>query len=304
MTTLLICAASADARRFHFVGEGTVWADGDRYAAISLKDRPVRVIDDLARRGWSVTSPRPNCHLSGVAARTVMWDCSQATPPLEAPRLQELGTRTLRPVPGWDTYARWFESFRYQLTAPFGPYPAGLGARWVGGAYGCFRCKAGPSFMDWHTGTFVPRVDDVAGRVVDLDDPDLEVPLCAPLQRHVSPYEDDTGSFGFYASAYRSPWFLNDAYAEGSVLKLYRCGHRKAVFTVRCRCHDPVLGRRHLLWLDQYDVRAFDLAKRRRVSLGKLEPVAGPRLYATRHTLYITTYGGYVYAASLPRPST
>lgn len=289
LAALILCTGSAEAGRFRFVGEGTVWTDGDRYAAVSLKDRAVRVIDDVADRSWSVTPPDPGCYLHEVAARNVLWGCSQA-----APLLQELGSETTRPVPGWDAYLAWFETIRYSLTAPTGPYPGGFGRSWLTAAYGCFRCAAEPSYLDWRTGRLVSGVPDLPTKIIDLDDPDLEATLCKPLHPRVH----------HYVAVYEPPWFLLYRHGGQGLLHLSHCGSARPVFSVRCRCFGPILGHRHLLWLDGYTVRGYDLAKRRRVSLGRLEPVAGPQLWATRHTLYVTTYGGYVYAARLERGPT
>jgi hypothetical protein len=44
----LVVSASADAgSRFHLIGKGSAWGDGDRWAVLQLEGKPLRVIDDL-----------------------------------------------------------------------------------------------------------------------------------------------------------------------------------------------------------------------------------------------------------------
>ena len=281
LAILLVAAPSAEAAKFRLVGQGHVWTDGDRYAAVMLDGRPIRVIDDLRRKSWRVLPPRPGCFVGGIAAARVLWSCP------EQPLLQELETGLVHPLPGWDANVE-------------GRFAGGLGNHWYVVSYSCARCDGSTSYVNWRTGAVVPRVEERATRVVDVDAPGLEVPLCSPLRRRSIPAELREGGSAFYGSAYRRPWLLSDELGITHVIRLSHCREAKPVLRMRCECPDVPLGPRYMLWLDGYTVRGYDLRKRRTVRLGRIHRVAGPHLFATRRTVYVTDFGGYLWALPLP----
>ena len=64
----------------------------------------------------------------------------------------------------------------------------------MGGVVSCYHCGPAISYIDWHSGRFVESLKEVATRLPDLDDPDLEVPICAPLRRQPSG-DPEAGAF-------------------------------------------------------------------------------------------------------------
>jgi hypothetical protein len=183
-----------------------------------------------------------------------------------------------------------------------GPGPIGLGGRWLRGEVTCDRCIQVWSYIDLRTGRFVSQVRERATRLVDLDEPDLEVPLCAPLRRR--PLEDYVGP-PFEEATFRRPWLLTELRQERGYVRVRRCGRRNPVIVGPCRSRgcDVQLGRRHVVWLDGGVVRAFDLVTRRRFVVGKVKPSLEPgSLHLTRHRVYVVPYsGGEVQVAPLPR---
>jgi hypothetical protein len=290
IAVMLLAAASAEAApRFKPIGEGRVMADGNRWALLQLEGQPARVIDDLRGRSWEVPVPSPMCTAIGVAAANVLWSC-----PGVDPQLQQAQTGALRPVPGWDAYERWFAEF-----AAFGwvgspPYPSGLGSRWVRGSALCYHCAPMHSYMDWRTGRFVEPFEERANRVVDLDEPELEVKLCRPLHRV---RDRALGMDQLAPARYDAPWLLERTEPYPS-LRLYRCGQRRPVVSRRCgRSCDAILGGGFLTWLEWPRVRALRLADGRRFRLGQ---PAGGSIQRTRRTIYINAYPGTVLARAMP----
>jgi hypothetical protein len=305
--TLAVCASAADARSpFRLLGAGSAWTDGDRYAAINLKDQPAHVVDEWTGRAFDVVGPT-GCFLQGVAEGTVLWQCDgflNRYQPVERPKIEDLATGALRDVPGWDTYLRWFDATRYR--SGFygqGPTVSGFGSRWLSAYIWCYHCIPEDSYIDWHTGTFVERRSEVAERVPDLDDPELDVPLCAPLRR-LPLHEDEDPPF--QASAYDPPWFQRDAYTDRLVVRLHHCGRRKPILVARCRfdhCWSFQLGGGYLTWRQGLTVYAYRLASRHLLRVGSLPwRVQGPVVYHTRRTVYaFDSENTGVWAAPLPR---
>lgn len=289
---LLTLASAADARTpFRQIGTGTVWTDGDRYAALMLSRGPNRIVDAASGATWELPEPAYGCRVAGVAAGHVLWDC-------DVPLLQELATGTLRELPGWDTYLQWREN--EPLGVDRWTDLTGFGDRWVKADLLCPHCPAIWSYIDWHTGALVARVDERAKRVVDLDEPELDVPLCAPLvrKRHASPERPP-----FRPASFERPWLLRDLSSTSRVLELHRCGRHKPLVAARCKrggCRSPQLGGGYLTWRDGFDVGAYRVARRRRTLVGRLPRKASGAVIAhTRRTVYAFDDEFRVYAAPL-----
>jgi hypothetical protein len=298
----LLAAGPADARSpFRSLGDGVGWADGERYAAITpTNDAPAgarsRVFDDATGRTWELSPPRSGCHVFAVAQGNVLWSCYTG-----APVIQELESGATRPVPGWDTYQRWLTRDRFA-----GPGPvdvSGFGGRWLQATMWCYHCPPALSFMDWHTGTFVSATTDLAERTVDLDNPELDVPLCAPLRR--LPVKHPEGSPKYVPSEYERPWMLRNLWASGATVRVYRCGRREPLLIARCRfgdCLSRQLGGGYLTWRDGYRVYAFKLASRKRLDVGRLPAsISTPAIVHTRRNVYATSGEGKVFVAPIPR---
>jgi hypothetical protein len=307
LAVLLLAAPAADARSpFHLLGTGTVWTDGDRYAVLQLDGQPVRVIDEATRLSWNVTGTPTGCFLEGAADGYLLWNCYEAPP-----GLQEIQTSRVTAVPGWDAYEAWVAQNTKEWTFPFGPEVAGFGSHWIRGVIGCYHCGPTYSYVDWHSGSLLKGAVADAKHVADLDDPDLDVKLCAPLR---IPSTDDGTGGRYYddgaGTTYQRPWFLrNDS---RRYIQLYRCGHRKPLHIHRCQhlyaCASQ-LGGGYLTWNDSpwgvTTIGAFRLSNRRKRTIGKL-PGTGTALH-TRRTVYVNIVSeevgasGKVYAARLPR---
>jgi len=232
LAVLLVSAPAADARSaFHKIGDGPVWADGERYAAVGgggWTGKPSRIIDDVTRRSWTLAPPRNDCGVAGAAAGYVLWDCSV---PEYTPLLQSLETGAVSQAPGWDAFVSWLD---FPVRRDDRPYVSGFGARWLRATYWCYHCGPQFSFVDWHSGAFRGLLPDLARHSYDVDLPELDRRICAPLSRRAVEGE---GRFEveFAPEDYEPPWLLRDAASTSDRLGLYHCGRRKPVAIPRCR---------------------------------------------------------------------
>jgi hypothetical protein len=300
----LLAASSAEARpAFHRIGEGQVWSDGERYAAVggaAYTGKPALVLDDATGRRWTLTPPRNECGFYAVAAREVLWNCHGLQ---DIPLFQNLDTGTVREVPGWYLYIRWFESLGPR-NDPDRPYVTGFGDRWLRTTDQCYHCGPEVHYVDWHSGAFRTDFPDVARRSVDLDRPELDRPICAPLSRRPEA-DSDYGGPRFASEDYEPPWMLRDTTVSSWRLRLYHCGRRKPVTIARCQlghCLSPQLGGGYLTWRDGYRVYASRLASRRRVRVGTLPGgTEAPTVVHTRRSVYAAGTDLNAYAAPLKR---
>jgi hypothetical protein len=158
--------------------------------------------------------------------------------------------------------------------------------------------------VDWHSGAFRTDFPDVARRSVDLDRPELDRPICAPLSRRPEA-DSDYGGPRFASEDYEPPWMLRDTTVSSWRLRLYHCGRRKPVTIARCQlghCLSPQLGGGYLTWRDGYRVYASRLASRRRVRVGTLPGgTEAPTVVHTRRSVYAAGTDLNAYAAPLKR---
>jgi hypothetical protein len=308
LVAMLVAAPIAQAgSRFRLLGTGWAKADGHRYAVLQLDRKPLRVIDERARRSWTIADPPAGCEAvpAGVAAGHLLWDCP--APPwgmatVSRPLLQELDTGEVGPVPGWDAYLRAFEENSPYGFIGTGPHPDGFGSHWLRGVQACYHCDAGYTYIDWHTGELA-GVADGPRRVLDLDKPDLAVPLCAPLRRAAE--EGEWGDPLLLDARYQRPWLLREQGPPLRAVRLYRCGRHKPLVLHRCdfsSC-DADLGSGYLTWVDQTlglaRIGTFRLADRRRLAVKRID--AFGELQRTGKTFYFTTRENQVYRAPIPR---
>ena len=314
LAALLLAAPAADARApFHLIARGSsVTTDGERYALLRDRDGiPYRVIDDQSGRSWPVPVAPAGCLPSvQVADGQLLWDdcptlASEA--PSSRPVLQDLETGELRQVPGWDAYLSWFATRAQGGWLGGGPTPNLFGSHWLRARIDCYHCGPEWSYIDWRSGRLIPSPGDAATTVPDVDSPELEVPLCAPLRRHLVDGGGYTADY-FEESVYDPPWYQRSASAR--YVQLYRCGHRKPVRIHRCSTTAPCfsqLGAGYLTWSDpSLVIKAFRLADRRVVRIGVLKG-SNTLPDAVQHTsraVYVNVVGSKVYAAPLPRRRT
>jgi hypothetical protein len=292
LLALAICAPAQARSPFRLIGEGTVWTDGDRYAVVQLEGGTVRVIDDRLGRSWDLAA-HPTCYLGGAAAGHLLWDCTPAPP-----RLQDIATGDVTDVPGWDAYVAATQALQPTALGWFGPEVRGFGSSWARGVVGCYHCPPQYGYVDWHSGRFVSELREVATRLPDLDAPDLDVPLCAPLTRRA--YHDRELE-PFADAQYEPPWFMREA--SYRVLRLYHCGRRKPLIVRRCgRTCDASLGGGYLFWTETSTpglttIKAFRLADRRKFVIAQTTQA---RFIAhTRRAVYVERSNGNVYSAPL-----
>jgi hypothetical protein len=303
----LLLAAPASARSpFHPVATGIVRADGERYWA-ALPDLPsqdpTQVFDDLTGQRWQIQPPRTaDCYgLIGVAAGNALWQCSGGDPPL----LQELESGAVRAVPGWEQFVTWLDL--NQTGFIWGGGPRAFGDRWIELESGCYHCSTSLQYLDWHAGTFISTASDSPERTADLDRPNFDIPLCAPLRRLPTPENFVEAHPPFVDSQYERPWFLRWPHAPGTSVRLYHCGKHKPIPIARCKhsdCLDRRLGHGYVVWRDGRLVYWFDLHSRKRRLVGRM-PAGTTVINYTSRRVYASGPGssaGPIYAARLPRP--
>ena len=300
LVTLLFVAPASARAPFHRVATGIAWADGERYWA-ALPDLPsqdpTQVFDDLTGQRWQIQPPRvADCYaLIGVAAGNALWQCSSGDP--NPPLLQELESGAVRPVPGWEQFVTWLDLNQTGFIWDGGP--RAFGDRWIELESGCYHCGETLHYLDWHAGTYVATASDLPERTVDLDRPNFDIPLCAPLSRAPSGYDSPP----FKQSQYERPWFLRWPHAPGTRVRLYHCGKRKPIPIARCNsdCLDRRLGHGYVVWRDGRLVYWFDLHSRKRRLVGRM-PSGTTVINYTSRRVYASAgaSAGPIYAARLP----
>jgi hypothetical protein len=308
LVTLLLAAPASARSPFHRVATGIAWADGERYWAAlpDLPDQdPTQVFDDLTGQRWQIQPPPAAfCYaLIGVAAGNALWQCSSNGDP-SAPLLQELASGAVRAVPGWEQFETWLSV--NQTGFIWDGSPRAFGDGWIELESGCYHCSASLQYLDWHAGTFISMASDRPERTVDLDRPNFDIPLCAPLRRQPTPENSVEGSPPFVDSQYERPWFLRWPKAPGSRVRLYHCGKRKPIPIALCKhsaCLDRRLGHGYVVWRDGRLVYWFDLHSRKRRLVGRM-PAGTTLINYTSRRVYASAgpSSGPIYAARLPRP--
>jgi hypothetical protein len=310
LAALLVAFAAAPAAeaRSHFrlLGEGSVRTDGERYAMFDRPGQGMRVIDDALRQTYDLSAP-PGCSFRDVAEGYALFECPSATGE-RPPVLMDIQTGATTPVPGWDSYMRWWRSAGDRGSGPSPPFPtlSHIGRHWIEASWQCYHCEPEYHYLNWRTGALV--IDAAAGqrtRVVDLDDRDLDVPLCAPFSRRVDPAAKRDPVFVspyLLGYDYQPPWGLPQLRRSqaGRRLVLDRCGKAHPITVSRCRprCSEGQLGAGFLTWSQGSRVYSWLLSTRKRRHYRGVAAFAGGGLSVqhTRRTVYVNADGS-VYAA-------
>jgi hypothetical protein len=267
----------------------------------------MRVIDDATRRSYDLEAP-DGCSFRGVAEGYALFECPSDTGTRPA-LLMDIQTGATSPVPGWDEYTRWWRSaggdHGTALSAAF-PEVSAIGRHWIESTWACYHCEPEHQYLNWRTGALV--LDAAARertRVVDLDERDLEMPLCAPLSRRVDPSARDDPVFEspfLLGYDFQAPWGLPQLRRSvaGKRLVLDRCGRVHPITVSRCRarCSQGQLGAGFLTWSEGPRVYSWLLSTRKRRRFAGLARFAGTALTVqhTRRTIYVNA-GDSVYAA-------
>jgi hypothetical protein len=217
------------------IGDGTHWIGWRTGGGVSALD---------VTNGETTTFARPaGCDFTDLGGGELLFDCPGATRAVAAlPILVHIADGTLHLPAHLD---RLLGISELPDSPPFVSAIGRYGLR--GGATGF---KGGFTFVfDWRTGSLVDAPN--ATHVVDLDDPRILRPLCAPL-----------GHKGADVPDYERPWLVKQRWHR---ILVARCG-RRAQQTIRCSgfCGEAVLGDRILTWTDDRGAYARDLRTGRR----------------------------------------
>jgi hypothetical protein len=326
---MLALASPAGALPLRKIGPGSVWTDGVRYAVFFPANQawwPREVLDERSGRRYTVTAPTsppapgfqaPSlCLFQDVAGGSVLWSCPSGEPRY---LLTELATGIVRAVPGWEELERSLSEFE--------PTPSGghadvavvdFGRRWLhvqASDLGGGNALLANRWLDWRTGTLVRHRPGGSHRVIDLDDPRLAVPLCAPLRRRIEPFED-YGPDVVLPYVYERPWLFSPVDPpQRHAIKIRRCARRRPLILHRCRhtCGPVNFGAGYVTWIDkpkfsifnppppvtrrQTIVFAFDVRRHRRLGFRANFGLRPPDyLWHTRRHIYAQT-------AFLPSPT-
>jgi hypothetical protein len=292
---------------YKLVGRGQIQTDGERYAVLQEEGLNPRIIDDATGQTYELTPPAGGCRVHGVSLGYALWTCNVGFGEL-APPLTNIQTGAALPVPGWDTFMRWWRlSNHTDALAGLKSFPtiSRFGRHWIETSWACYHCAPAYQYLNWHSGALVAGLPESRVRLADLNDRDLEVPLCAPLRRRVDP--EAFASSYVLPYDYQPPWGLPsiDPQDEGSRLVLDRCGRRRPITVSRCpgrRCSSAQLGAGYLTWAEGRNANAFILSSRKRLRLPAVPGAAGGTVSVqhTRRTIYVSGDGS-VYARRSPR---
>jgi hypothetical protein len=105
--------------------------------------------------------------------------------------------------------------------------PSSVGAQWIGSPNAEYHGGEWTEAVNWHTGEVREDRQIAAGTIDDVNAPDLQVPLCAPIER-VEHVDDVFGSApGYFDAQAQGPYvLLQHADGHGTVR---RCGSTRPV---------------------------------------------------------------------------
>ena len=244
-------------------GAVNIGSDGVRFAwATDERQKVLRVFDTLRGRNFQLEAPRPECIFGSIGRGLAVWSCS----PPETMLLTSLSTGHTRKPVGIERIER------EAAVADIFCMSRSIGRHWL--EYTC-RGTFGPGgdiyWLNHRTGRITGGVeleDDLFSPdapFVDLDDPDLFRPYCAPLG---------------WPHYYRPPYLeyappLAVVGLDGSTfqeISLHRCGKKRAEILGQCAirvCRTPQLGSRYVTWGEDRGVYAYLPAIKRRVLVGR-----------------------------------
>lgn len=169
---------------------GAPHGDGGRWVVYAPARDTVRVLDDESGERWSeripcATAPYGDPVLAVGGGQAVVG-CDRAGSGAAGwrPLLLDLTTRSWSEVAGFEALAARLTSNGSGVTLDF---PA-VGSRWLHVVASEYRSRW-DVWIDWRTGALGP--EPTAATATDLDAPELNVPLCAPLRRAPSDDAED-----------------------------------------------------------------------------------------------------------------
>jgi hypothetical protein len=105
--------------------------------------------------------------------------------------------------------------------------PSSVGAQWIGSPNAEYHGGEWTEAVNWHTGEVRESRQDAAGTIDDVNAPDLQTPLCAPVKR-VEHVDDVFGSAPGYFEAQAQGRYVLLQHADGNGT-VRRCGSRRPV---------------------------------------------------------------------------
>ena len=303
LMAVLVVAWSAPAEakpRFKALGEsfGPVVTDGVRWAAYQPIRGQTRVIDTRERVAYTVLTP-PDCQrpfavggdIAAIGGGQLMWQCVPGG--RNRPRLLDLEARVVHdpaPAVGENT-----------LTDPYlSDDPLlGVGSQWIERNYLTGTGKVYVRvYVNWRTGA-VRTNPGTEREAVNLDDPGLVQPLCAPLRRR---FLDDPPTVFWEPFTYNGRYGLSLPLGGGRVV-LQRCNARPKTLGART---DARLAGGLVTWTDQRGFHAYAPTTRKRKDFDSLP---GGFVARTLNRIYVSQAslnGPWTvrYAAWRPPPTT
>lgn len=262
LTGLLVCAATSSvnapsAAALPSTAEtvaqqlvGSPASDGKRWVAFMSSPSVVQVIDEQAGTRFESTLPIPCAQPGGLMAvggGQALFDCGGGDWYWYGrPLMLDLTTREWHEPPGLA------DALRHRGGSEMGAASLyRVGSYWLAGSAAEYRSYE-TLFVNWRTGQFATEPGD--GYQPQLDDEQLDQPLCDPLLRE--PAEPDSAGDGpaFHPYEYEPPYAL-----ESAPLTLRRCGSFAGVSLSAKSGRAPhgQLGSGYVTWLDSGQAHAY-----------------------------------------------
>ncbi len=163
-------ASPAEAR---FVGFGSIGGDGDRYviyrpqALYPTRDLPARLTDEQTG-ATRILVPPTGCGPGSLESGELLWHCDATyDPPF---LISDLATGLTQSALRWDKV----------LAEPYGltHAPEAIGRQWMTVRQTGNHVNV-IGYLNWHTGTWIQKLEGNPRAQPNLDRPDLEEPICA-----------------------------------------------------------------------------------------------------------------------------
>jgi hypothetical protein len=286
----------------HRVTADGIWtgvADATTVAYRTGSGAPVVLRSD---DGSSRTVAAPEgCAISAAGGGLLTSECGRPTEVPHGINQVQLHLAVSRldgsPVTRFDAVG-WADLANAQMSNP----PYAIGSQWIRIPNSAKQVSSWSEDVNWHTGDVRETRDTETPAVVDLANPALSVPLCAPLKR-VHGVPDIDGLPGYYGAEVRGSWALVDS-AAGFTLR--HCGLARAVQLPQGFAPDAlgdgwVAGHTTIAHRSPR-VDVIRLSDRRRFAVAGVPGALthpGVRLAFTRGRLYV--FGGEIDTIMLPR---